>query len=1300
MGGDVFSYTGQEIRPVPVVKYALTGSTFDTLEEGKDYTVTYRKNTAVAAANGENGPCVVIQATANGKLMGTTKAKAFTIDSIHMEDYEITGIADSYVYTGKLIKPDSLVIKKIGGSEVIDPANYSVYYQTDADNPSSAPAGATETITVIGKGNYKGTLTKTFTITKRDLSTVSKTIDDVTYNGEAQEPEIKLTFNDENNKEQTLTLDTDYVVDEYRNNINAANAGGANAPYAAIHGVASCTGTATVEFNILKKNVEDLVYSKIEDPQYVPLKTKYEPELNVYMTSTSAEPLVRNVDYVAAYFNNEAVKDANGTSGPFVQITPKDTTNYTGSKTIPFSILARDLSSENISAALSDASDTGFDPANRNYPYIQGTTYTPNISLKDNSENGIVALVNGTDFTYEYSTNNSQVGTAWIKVTGQGNYSGTRIEKFTIGTLLSNDTLTVTGISDTVYNGLDTKPKNIQVKFNKTGSYLTENEDYIVKYYIDKDCTTEASAIDLIHAGTVYVGIVGTENDQTGYVGTAVYPYQIARKSLTSADIEITGTDNVDYTGSEIKPVLTLKDTSTGLTIDSSQYEVTYENNTAIGTASATVTATESGNYKDSITVYYKITKHDIGNAVAEAIPDQKYTGNYIRPALTIYDNGKLLVEGKDYQVVNGNNLRAGESWVVIKGLGNYDETKRVYFNIVASLEDAIIDSVPEQLYTGNPICPSIHVACGGNTLTLNEDYETTYANNELAGDASITVRPLTQYYTGTIVKKFKISNSLSKATVTGIPASEQYTGQTYKPVPVVKMGSKVLTEDVDYTVSYSNNRNVGTARVIISGIGVYSGEKVVTFVIKEKSIENCTVLAVASQTYNGRLLTPPVVVKDGTTMLKENVDYKLSYRDNYSVGTAYVTITGIGDYKGSVTKSFAITEPVLTSDVIVQSRNAATGTFDIVVDGVPSYVTSVSVPVWTKADQSDIVWYNASRVDADTFIVHANIANHKNNVGVYNIHVYVSGGGYKMRCAYATTTVFGAGYERVFDLNYYIKNNPDVAKAFGGNTEAIFAHFVNNGEAEGRQAIANFNVASYRARYADLRSAFGNNLKAYYDHYRINGYAEGRVATGSTELQNPTTVYNGVDYKLVYDYNYYINKYPDIKAAFNGDENATLRHFVECGMNEGRQGKASFNVAAYRANYADLRSAFGRNLKAYYMHYIGSGYREGRKATGNGVLKNPVTVYNGVDYSLVYDYNYYISKYSDLKAAFYGDDTAALRHFVECGMNEGRQAKDSFNVKKYKNRYNDLQNAFGNDLKSYYMHYIGSGYKEGRKGN
>lgn len=417
---------------------------------------------------------------------------------------------------------------------------------------------------------------------------------------------------------------------------------------------------------------------------------------------------------------------------------------------------------------------------------------------------------------------------------------------------------------------------------------------------------------------------------------------------------------------------------------------------------------------------------------MAEAIPDQKYTGNYIRPALTIYDNGKLLVEGKDYQVVNGNNLRAGESWVVIKGLGNYDETKRVYFNIVASLEDAIIDSVPEQLYTGSPICPPIHVACGGNTLTLNEDYETTYANNELAGDASITVRPLTQYYTGTIVKKFKISNSLSKATVTGIPASEQYTGQTYKPVPVVKMGSKVLTEDVDYTVSYSNNRNVGTARVIISGMGVYSGEKVVTFAIKEKSIDNCTVLTVASLNYNGNLQTPPVVVKDGRKKLEENVDYKLSYRNNMAVGTAYVTITGIGDYKGAVTTTFEIVRPQISFNVLIQNKDIVTGTFDILIDQVPSFVTSIITPVWTKADQSDIAWYEATRVDGDTFIVHVDIRNHNANRGIYYAQIYVNGGGYDMQYAAITETKFGNPHHKFYNYDYYYRRSIAVKQKFG----------------------------------------------------------------------------------------------------------------------------------------------------------------------------------------------------------------------------------------------------------------------------
>lgn len=81
------------------------------------------------------------------------------------------------------------------------------------------------------------------------------------------------------------------------------------------------------------------------------------------------------------------------------------------------------------------------------------------------------------------------------------------------------------------------------------------------------------------------------------------------------------------------------------------------------------------------------------------------------------------------------------------------------------------------------------------------------------------------------------------------------------------------------------------------------------------------------------------------------------------------------------------------------------TGTFDILIDQVPSFVTSIITPVWTKADQSDIAWYEATRVDGDTFIVHVDIRNHNANRGIYYAQIYVNGGGYDMQYAAITET-------------------------------------------------------------------------------------------------------------------------------------------------------------------------------------------------------------------------------------------------------------------------------------------------------
>lgn len=325
------------------------------------------------------------------------------------------------------------------------------------------------------------------------------------------------------------------------------------------------------------------------------------------------------------------------------------------------------------------------------------------------------------------------------------------------------------------------------------------------------------------------------------------------------------------------------------------------------------------------------------------------------------------------------------------------------------------------------------------------------------------------------------------------------------------------------------------------------------------------------------------------------------------------------------------------------------------------------------------------------------------NNLKSYYMH-YISSGKSEGRKATGVntlqkpiTTYNGIDYSAVYDYNYYLKKHSDLAKIYTNDDIGLLAHFVNCGMSEGRQAKDSFDVFSYRNQYQDLRVAFGNNLKSYYMHYISNGKAEGRKATGVKSIQNPITTYNGVDYSTVYDYNFYIKKYSDLARIYTNDEVGLLAHFVNCGMAEGRQAKADFDVFSYRNQYQDLRLAFGKDLKSYYFHYMNSGKKERRTAAGVKVLQNPVTIYNGTDYSAVYDYNYYNSKYSDLKSAFKGDDIDLLAHFVNNGMKEGRQASKKFNVQIYKNNYMDLQQAFGNDLKPYYMHYIQNGKAEGR---
>lgn len=239
------------------------------------------------------------------------------------------------------------------------------------------------------------------------------------------------------------------------------------------------------------------------------------------------------------------------------------------------------------------------------------------------------------------------------------------------------------------------------------------------------------------------------------------------------------------------------------------------------------------------------------------------------------------------------------------------------------------------------------------------------------------------------------------------------------------------------------------------------------------------------------------------------------------------------------------------------------------------------------------------------------------------------------------TAVYQGVDYSAVYDFDYYYNQNADVANAFGYDPDALIAHFVNFGMAEGRCASPNFNVVYYRydLNNQDLRYSLGADMTAYYMHYINFGQYENRSVDSWSDVFDPQkyldanpdvkanivgrftsdgnqlgwALWHFVEYganegrsgcSAVYDKEYYLYEYPDIAAAFGGDTTLTLEHFINFGMAEGREGNSEFRVNIYRDNYEDLQEKYKDDLKAYYMDYLNTGKAEGR--SGNEIIPKP----------------------------------------------------------------------------------------------
>ena len=231
-----------------------------------------------------------------------------------------------------------------------------------------------------------------------------------------------------------------------------------------------------------------------------------------------------------------------------------------------------------------------------------------------------------------------------------------------------------------------------------------------------------------------------------------------------------------------------------------------------------------------------------------------------------------------------------------------------------------------------------------------------------------------------------------------------------------------------------------------------------------------------------------------------------------------------------------------------------------------------------------------------------------------------------------------------------------------------------------------------------EVITAFDKTQKDFY--YSIGEktvYANVRVKTASSSATLKISNIGSMSHKV---------EVSTITVTAEDGTQTQYRLFVGRGVTIEQGFFDGFDVNSYRKRYPTLEKAYGNDIDAYYEHY----YLTGKKAGWDGTKGNfsednddsdkMSTMYKGVDYAPVFDAKYYLNRYSDLKSAFGNDYAAALKHFVEYGISEGRRASESFDVTLYKANYPDLQELFGDDNIKYVDHYLDYGINEGRCAN
>lgn len=412
--------------------------------------------------------------------------------------------------------------------------------------------------------------------------------------------------------------------------------------------------------------------------------------------------------------------------------------------------------------------------------------------------------------------------------------------------------------------------------------------------------------------------------------------------------------DTVPYTGAPVRQENINVYHNSTLLQEKTEYTISYKNNKNAGTAQLIVTG--KGNYKGKVTQNFIIEAIDLSresqNSISATVATAVATGKKLKPAVTVTWNQKKLKEKKDYTLTYDTNITEASDDgydITISGTGNYTGTITRKFRVVPKgtkllnsakvtglaksypYQDAAENAIPHGLETD---LANLTVKVGKTTLTQGTDYTVRMENAGAVGTASLIIEPAqaSSYAGEKRVPVLITGTNLKTCSVTGLEKSYPYTGAPITPDITVftgKNGTGTKISEGDYIVRYTNNTKPGKATLTVTGIAEkgYSGTLKATYTISRTDLaegENAGKITVqlpdtASYAKGGAKPQPVIRHTEGNTIhiLRENIDYKLIYKNNTAVSAGNtnlstnrqpaVTITGIGNYRGTITKTFTI---------------------------------------------------------------------------------------------------------------------------------------------------------------------------------------------------------------------------------------------------------------------------------------------------------------------------------------------------------------------------------------------------------